>query len=180
MDEPKMVPESDLIALKESHARETEELTTKHATALEAAGAEHVEKVKTSESKAKTAEEELTRLRATVTTFEEASKNHASTAQERDELKGKVTIAEKALKEAEDGLRGQYADQLTAGYSIPESALKDKTVAELKTILDTLKQTRSPNSRDYTAGGGSGGDPPKTTGREKIAAGLDGGELRRM
>lgn len=180
MDDPEMVPKSDLIALKESGAKALEELTKSHATALESAGTEHVEKVRTSESKAKTAEEETTRLRATVTTLEEASKNHASTATERDELQGKVTAAEKELKDANEGLRGQYADQLTAGYGIPESALKDKTVADLKTILDTLKQSRSPNSRDYTADGGSGGDSPKTTGREKIASGLEGGELRRM
>ncbi len=180
MTDPVMVPESDLIALKESNAKATEELTKSHATALEAAGAGHVEKVKASESKARTAEEETTRLRATVTTLEEASKSHASTATERDELKGKVTEAEKSLKTAEEGLRGQYADQLTAGYGIPESALKDKTVADQKTILDTLKQTRSPNSHDYTAGGGSGSEPPKTTGREKITAGLEGDELRRI
>lgn len=179
MDDPKMVPETDLIAVKEGHAKEVEELKAGHVTELATAGTESGEKLKASESKAKTSEEEATRLRATVSQLEESGKTHASTVEERDGLKTEVETGKKALKEATDGLRQNYIDQLTAGYGIPDSALKDKSVTELRSTLDILKVSRSPNSRDYTAGGGTGDSKPQT-GREKIAAGLEGGEIRRM
>ncbi len=180
MDDPKMVPESDLIALKESHTKEVEELKTGHATELETAGTEHGTKSAALESKAKTAEGELTRLRADNSRLEEAGKTHASTAEERDGLKTEIEASKKTLKAAEENLRLNLADQLTAGYRIPESALKDKTSDELGGILDVLKKAKSPNSNDYTPGGGSGGTSPKQTGREKIGAGLEADELRRM
>jgi len=179
MDEPKMVPETDLIALKESHGKTIEELKAGHVTELATAGTESGDKLKTSESKAKTSEEEATRLRATVSQLEESGKTHASTVEERDGLKVEAETNKKALKEATDGLKQNYMDQLTAGYGIPDSALKDKSVTELKSTLEILKVSRSPNSRDFTTGGGSGGEPPKT-GREKISAGLEGGDLHRQ
>jgi chromosome segregation ATPase len=179
MDDPKMVPESDLIALKESHATAIKDLETGHTSATETATAEHDEKSKVLESEVKTARGELDRLRADNSRLEEAGKTHASTTEERNGLKEEIEAGKKTLKEAEDGLRSNLADQLTAGYGIPESALKDKTAAELGQIFDVLKKAKSPNSNQYTTGGGSGGEPPKS-GRDKIKAGLEGDELRRM
>lgn len=179
MTDPVMVPESDLIALKESHGKEIEGLKTGHVNELATAGEEHGKKYSTLESKSRTSDEELTRLRAANTQLEESGKTHASTVEERDKLKTENTAAKAAQKEAEDGLKQNVIDQLTAGYGIPDSALKDKSVGELKSTLEILRQSRSPNSRDYTTGGGSDGEPPKT-GRDKIKAGIEAGDIRRM
>ena len=178
MEDPKMVPESDLIALKESHSTEIETLKTGHATELSTAGTEHGEKSKALESEVKTARDELTRLRADNSRLEEAGKTHASTVEERDGLKTEIEAGKKTLKDAEENLRVNLADSLTSGYGIPESAIKGKTSGELRQVLDVLKTARKPSSNDYIAGGGSGGDPP-STGREKIRSGLEGGDLRR-
>ena len=180
MTEPKMVPETNLIALKESHAKTVEDLKTTHATELSTAGTEHGEKSAAFESKAKTTEGELTRLRADNSRLEEAGKTHASTVEERDGLKTEITESKRTLATAEEGLRTNLADQLTAGYGIPESAVKDKTSTELKQVLEILKAAKKPNSNNYTSGGGSGGSESQQTGREKIVAGIEGNELRRM
>jgi chromosome segregation ATPase len=188
MADPKMVPETDLIALKESHAGEMEAVKREHSTALttaeatqatvlETAKGEHGKETAGLQSQVNTSQEELSRLRATVAQLEEGSKNHTATAEQVKGLQGDIKTANANLKIAEDGLAGNLRAQLTGEFKIPEKALEAKTPAELKLILDTLAATRVPGSNSYTAGGGSGGSTP-TKPAEKIKAGLAAGDLQ--
>ena len=190
MVDPKMVPESDLIALKESHATEITGLKESHATALttaEETGATALETLKGElgkettglHSQVTTAQEELSRSRATVTQLEEAGKTNTATTEKLTEAQGELKTANANLKIAEEGLATNLRTQLTGEFHIPEKALEGKTPAELNLILGTLAATRTPGSNSYTAGGGSGGSQPQTA-RQKIAAGLEGGDLKPM
>lgn len=179
-EDPKQVPESDLIALKEGHAKEIGELTSTHEATVETIKGEHGTAVDELNSKATTANEELSRLRAANTQLEEATKNHASTAGDMEKLKGELRGAQKASKDALEGLAATYSEQLQAEpFSIPEAALKDKSVDQLRDLREILLATRSPNSKDYTAGGG-GGETRKMKPREMIAKGLEAGELSKQ
>lgn len=190
MADPKMVPESDLIALKESHATEITGLKESHATALTTAEESHATVLETAntdhgkettglQSQVSTAQEELSRLRATNVQLEEAGKTNTATSEEVTKLTGEIKTANANLKKAEDGLATNLRTQLTGEFHIPEKALEGKTPAELNLILDTLAATRTPGSNNYTAGGGSGGSTPQTA-RQKIEAGLKGGDLKPM
>ncbi len=179
-DDPKMVPEKDLIAVKESHTKEIETLTTTHTSELETAKGEHGSAVDVLNSKIVTASEELSRLRATNTQLEEVGKNHTSTVEELTEAKSQLKEAQAASKGALDSLASTYRVQLMAEpFGIPEAALEGKTIDQLQTIRDALLATRSVNSKNYTIGGG-GGDTKKIKPREMIAEGIKAGELSKQ
>ena len=176
----KQVPESDLIALKESHTKEIGELTTSHESALETIKGEHGTAVTELNSKARTANEELSRLRAANTQLEEATKGHASTAEDMETLKSELKESKKSSDSAMESLAATYREQLQAEpFGIPEDVLKDKTVAQLRDLREILLATRSPNSNNYTASGG-GGSTQKMKPREMIAKGLEAGELSKQ
>ncbi len=179
MDEPKMVPESDLVALKESHKSELEKVGTEHASAIDILKGEHSTASAGVQSQLNTATTELSRVRAAAAQLEEAGKNHATTVEEMTGLKAELKTAQDNLKGANENLAVNLRDGLKEEYGIQDGALEGKTVAELTVISDALKTTRGPDSKKYTSGGGSGGGSTQQTGREKIAAGLEGGELRR-
>ena len=176
-DDPKMVPESDLIAVKEGHTKEIETLATTHSSELETVKGEHGSAVDVLNSKIVTANEELSRLRATNTQLKEVGEGHTSTVEELTEAKSQLKEAQTASKSALDSLSSTYRDQLMAEpFGIPEKALEGKTIDQLQTIREALLATRSANSKNYTIGGG-GDDTKKMKPREMIAEGLKAGEL---
>lgn len=180
MADPVMIPESDLIAVKESHTKELGELAVTHKSDIETMKGEHGTAIEELSSKATTANEELSRLRAANTQLEEAGRNHASSTEELGKLKGELKEAQKSSKGAQDSLVATYRDQLMAEpFSIPEKALEGKSIDQLQTIREALLATRSPNSSNYTAGGG-GGDTQKVKPRDMIKKGLEAGELTRQ
>lgn len=177
MTDPKMVPESDLIALKESHTRVLGDLRTEHAGEITKLTGEHTSTAEGLQSQLKTGTEELSRQRATIAELEEKGTNHTSTAEELKGAKGELKTAKDSLKALQDNVSGDLRTRLTGEFKIPETALEGKSLAELTTISDALSATRKPESSQYTAGGGSGGEPAKT-GREKVKQGLEAGDLR--
>lgn len=189
MTDPKMVPESDLIALKESHAGEITKLTETHEgavtklteghdSALASLKTEHTGKADGLQSQVTTATEELSRLRAEKTQLEEANKNGTATVEELKGIKVELKTAQDALTVAQEAQRTDLRTQLMGdAFKIQEKALEGKTVAELTLIRDALVGSRSPNSQQYTGGGGSG-EPPATTGRMKVRQGLAAGDLK--
>ncbi len=177
MPDDKMVPESDLIALKEGQTKALGDLRTEHAGEITKLTEGHTSDAEGLKSQVKTGQDELTRVRATVAELEEKGTNHTSTA---DDLKGtkvELKTARDSLKSLQDTVSKGLQERLIGEFKIPDKALEGKTLDQLTTIMDALAATRSPNSSQYTAGGGSGGEPAKT-GREKIKQGLEAGDLK--
>ncbi len=179
MADPKMVPESDLIALKESHSAALAKATETHESALETLKTEHTGFSGGLQSQIRTAQEELSRLRAANAQLEDAQTNHSSTAEELTGLKVELETAKKGLRAATETLETNIRGQLTGEFNIPEKALEGKNVEQLSVIREALLAVRSPDSRKFTAGGGTGGEPPRSP-RQKIQAGLEGGDLQSM
>ena len=181
MADPKMVPESDLIAakesLKESHAGEISKLTETHEAAITDLNKEHTGLSDGLQSQLRTATEDASRLRATNTQLEEANKNGTATAEELKGLKNQLKVAEDTLSTTMETVAKDLRSGLIDEFKIQEKALEGKTVAELTVIKDALATTRGPDSRQFTGGGGSGGTPVKT-GRALIREGLDAGNLK--
>lgn len=175
--DPKMVPESDLIALKTSQGKVLEDLRTEHAGEITKLTGEHTSTAEGLQSQVKTGAEELSRVRATIAELEEKGTNHTSTAEELKGAKVELKTAKDSLKALQGTVSGDLQTRLTGEFKIPEKALEGKTLDQLTTIMDALAATRSPNSKQYTAGGGSGGEPAKT-GRERVKQGLEAGDLK--
>lgn len=178
MADPKMVPESDLIALKESQTKALGDLKTEHTSAITSLGEEHTSKVTGLETQIKTSSEDLQRTRATVTDLEEKGKTHETTTGELATAKKDLKSSQDALKAAQETLATDLRATLIGQYKIAEKALEGKTVTELTTIKDALAGSSGPKSKDYTAGGGGGGTGDKTTGKQKIQQGLEAGNLK--
>lgn len=177
MTDDKMVPEKDLIALKESHGKALDSLRTDHAVEITKLTGEHTSTAEGLQSQIKTGSEDASRLRATIAELEEKGTNHTSTAEELKGAKGELKTAQGSLRTLQDTVAGDLRTLLTGEFKIPEEALKEKTLSELTVIKDALAATRKPESKQYTAGGGSGGDPA-TTGRSKVKQGLEAGDLK--
>ncbi len=177
MTDTEMVPKSDLIALKESQTKVLEALRTEHAGEVTKLTGEHTSTAEGLTSQVKTSTEELSRLRANIAELEEKGTNHTSTAEELKGAKGELKTAKDSLKVLQDTVSKDLQARLTGEFKIPDKALEGKTLDQLTTIMDALAATRSPNSSQYTAGGGSGGEPAKT-GREKVKQGLESGDLK--
>ena len=177
MADPKMVPESDLIALKASHKTALEEIGTTHTGEITTLTEEHTGKVAGFQSQIKTGQDELSRQRATIGELEDRVNGNTSSADDIKALKVELKSATDSLKSSQETLATDLRTRLTGDFKIPEKALEGKTVSELTVIRDALAATRTPESKNYTAGGGSGVDPP-TKPRDKIKQGLEAGDLK--
>ena len=177
MTDDKMVPEKDLIALKEGQVKVLADLRTEYAGEITKLAGEHTSTSEGLQSQIKTGTEEASRLRATVAELEEKGTNHTSTAEELKGAKGELKTAKDSLKALQGNVSDGLRTRLTGEFKIPETALEGKTLDQLEVIMEALAATRSPQSSQYTAGGGSGGEPAKT-GRDKIKQGLAAGDLR--
>ncbi len=178
MTDPKMVPESDLIALKEGHKTALDDLGKTHAGEITKLGEEHTSTVEGLNTQVRTGTEDASRLRATVTELEEKVTNSNATGEEIKAVKVQLETAQASLKEAQETLATDLRSRLTGEFQIKGEALEGKTVSELTVIRDALSASRGPNAKDYVGSGGGGGGGEKTTGREKIHEGLEAGELK--
>ena len=177
MTDDKMVPEKDLIALKESQTPALETLRTEHSGEITKLTEEHTSAVDGFQSQINTGTTDASRLRATIAELEERVNGSASTADKVKGLQAELKTANEGLKSSQDALASDLRTRLTEDFEIPEEALKDKPVSDLITIRDALASTKKPRSNQYTTGGGAGGEPP-TKPREKIRQGLEGGDLK--
>ncbi len=178
--DPKMVPESDLIALKESNKTALEELKTGHASEITELGNTHTSTIEGLNTQIRTGSEDGSRLRATITELEEKVSNGSATGDELTKVKGELKTASASLKEAQETLAGDIRTRLIGDFQINEKALEGKTVSELTVIKDALAASGKPKSGSYVGSGGSGGggDDKKTTGADKVREGLEAGDLR--
>ena len=157
-DSPRMVPESDLIAVKQRYESRLE----------------------TTEAELRTSRTETARLQASVTTLTESANKHATTAQELDKARADLTEAQKATGTITGRLVDLRREQIKilAPKLTDEALQKWATVEQLDLALEAIKSSGgpAPGSGQYTTGGGSDTTPP-ASGRAKIRAGLEAGEL---
>lgn len=178
MTDPKMVPESDLIALKESHKTALADLGTTHTGEISKLGEEHTSTLEGLQGQVKVGTDELVRVRATIKDLEEKGSTHTATSEELKAAKDELKTSKASLKTLQETVATDMRTGLIEGYGVKEEALKDKSVAELTVIKEALSSTGGTKSKQYTSAGGGGGGGEKTSGREKVKAGLEAGDLK--
>ncbi len=157
-DSPRMVPESDLIAVKQGYES----------------------RLATTEAELRTSRTEAARLQASVTTLTESARQHATTAQELDKARADLTEAQKATGTITGRLVDLRREQIKvlAPKLTDEALQKWATVEQLDLALEAIKSSGGPasGSSQYTTGGGGDASPPMS-GKAKVRVGLEAGEL---
>lgn len=155
---PKLVPESDLIAVKTGKQKEIDELTARLAEANQKADSHYSNLLASQAAKDKIAAE-----------LEEAKK-------EKEQLGQSKTLAEKnekRVKELEKQLLDVSTQRLIQVYKIPEDKLKGKTLADLSAIEEALKLVGRESSRFDSTGAGVSGIEGKVSAMQKLRSGFD-------
>jgi len=138
VEQPKMVPESDLMAVKASHAKEVESLKNE----INA----HRQK----------ADEHYQALLKAKVDLEQATSRVGELEKEVNELREIKSLKEQSdarAKELEGQLLDTYRKQLSSTYGIAEDKLQGKSLGDLKAIEEALKLTgRTAGRYDVTAG----------------------------
>ena len=157
LEERKMIPASDLIALKHKYEREKEELEKqlgeikqKADTSYEASLQEQV----TSEKQAA----ELARLNGELEQLREGDA-------QREELGKKVTYLETQLLNT-------TKQALSSDYGIDMTKLEGKTLADLKILEEAVQLVGARASKSYDTGSSAGTSAESLTSKQKIKQGL--------
>jgi superfamily II RNA helicase len=162
---PKMVPESDLLAVKASLSKEVE--SAKQAAADAIAKLDEATKSVTTERAAREAvEKELVDIKEKVA-------NHEATRSELEEVK-------KKLQDIETREVTAIQEQLKSA-GIPEDEIKGKSRNELELMSKVLGYTKtssgSGSGKGFDVRGGGGAGAVNLSPRDMIRAGIEGGEL---
>lgn len=155
---PKMVPESDLLAVKARLDKETTEWSEKLASALQSADSHHSKLLAEQAAKEKLAAE-LEELKS-----------------EAEKLRGLSPLKEqleKELAEVHKQLLGASLKRIAQVYKVPEDKLLGKTLAELNLMEETLKLVGRDTGRFDTGATATGVGAAPLTAREKLQAGFE-------
>ena len=165
---PKMVPETDLLAVKGQVETAKAQVTELEAKIVGLTGqvAEH--------------QTAAARLQAEVNTLNPLKDSVATAEAKVAEERTKAEAASESLKELNSQLLDLQKERLTRVHNIPAERLEGKTLAELQSISSTLELV-SPggqgDGRRNFDGGGPGGNTAPKGGYNKIRSGLDSGDL---
>lgn len=145
----KMVPESDVIAVKEGAKRELEGVRTAHTAEMNIAKTD----LSTTQNKLYLAEAHVTELEGKLT-------EHTNTAEEVARIKGELETAQGAVKGLEDKALEYRRSILVSTYGIPADTVNEKTMAQLDSYEEALKAVKvATGVGNYAIGGGGGGAP---------------------
>jgi len=154
--EPKLVPESDLMALKAKLEKETGELQSQLEQAKNLADTHYANLLK-----------EQAQAEAIRAELSEAKK-------ELEELRGLKSLKEQAeakVAELENKLLDVERQRLIQVYKLPEEKLQGKTLAELKAIEEAIQLVGMRTSSRYATG--VGGEAAPLSAFDKIKQGLE-------
>lgn len=154
----KMVPERDLLAVKAARDRDVAALQAKLDDAVRS-GNSSLARIQELEAQANLVPDLQTQLEA-------ANSQVAATEESRRGLEGRLlgTVRDSLLK-----------------LGVPEDRLADKTLDQLELIQQTVGGLDlGAASGRFDRGGGGNGSPLPATGRGKILAGIEAGELQRV
>jgi len=146
---PKMVPESDLVAVKKGAEKKEAELLSQIAEANRIKDEKHNLYLQTLAAK-----EQL----------EEQAKEGATLKDKVAELEGTLNATESSRKQLEEELLGIKRTSLAKSYNVSEESLKDKSASELKNLEDALSLVGNSNKKPANFDQGPGGISPPSTG----------------
>jgi hypothetical protein len=164
--EAKMVPESDLMAVKANLTQTVDDLGKVRAEVQRLTGL------------AQTHQEDATTAKARVAQLSPLETQIADSEKSLGAEKARADAAESALSKSQTDLLDLRKNHLTDQFGIEAAELEGKTLAELATYAEALAliPAGSNNGRSRFDGGGSGVQGEALTGRQSIVAGLDAGE----
>jgi ABC-type uncharacterized transport system permease subunit len=147
-DGKKYIPESDLIALKNSHEKNLSEAQNAHNTSIDGV------RVQLS-----TAQQEIARRDAKIKELEEASKSGAISAEEKAKYESELSAAKSSVEQLTNTALEYRRSLMAAKYpSIKPEQLKDKTSVQLDALEEALQAVGAARGAgNYAIGGGSGG-----------------------
>ena len=165
-DKPKMVPESDLLAVKNSLG---EKLTKAEQAAATAIADAEAAKASLSE-----AQQSKYQLEARVTELETQVKDGTSSKEELERVKGDLTNANKSVEGLTTKVLESRRRELVATFSLNPEVVKDKTLEQLDSFEEALKAVAAAKGiGNFAVGGVTGGGQAPTTGRQKMQAGFE-------
>lgn len=153
----KMVPESDLIAVKKSLEGKVGELEGKLSEAQRVAS-EHYQNLVSERASGEDAKVQLRNLQESVRVL--------------DDLKTQLDASRTAGEEAINKLLDYRKSTLMTTYNVPKTTLDGKNQHELDVLEEALQLSGARRGSGIDTGGGGGSSSTRTS-REKILAGLD-------
>ena len=145
----KMVPESDVMAVKEGARKELEGTKTAHTAEMNIAKGE----MSTAQNKLYAAEARVTELEGKLT-------ETTNSAEELAKVKGDLVTAQGAVKGLEDKALEYRRRDLVTTYGIPADTVNEKTIAQLDSYEEALKAVHTAKGvGNYAIGSGGGGAP---------------------
>jgi hypothetical protein len=142
---PKMVPESDLLAVKVGLTKQIDDVKEASANAINEA-----------KTVADTHYQNLLREKTAREQLENQVKELTPHKERADKLQADVTAISDANKGMETKLRELRIDLISTRYGVAPDSIKEKTLAELTTLEEALKITGGGGKRTYDTGVGSG------------------------
>ena len=157
----KMVPESDLIAVKKSLEDKVGKLETTVAEAQRIAS-EHYQNLVSERASGEAARTQLQTLQESVQVLED--------------LKTQLAASRQAGEDAVKRLLDLRKDTIMTSYNVPKTVLDGKNQHELDVLEEALKLSGAKKGSGIDTGGGVGASSTKTS-RDKILSGL--GSMRK-
>ena len=169
---PKMVPESDLLAVKANLTQTITDLSTARGEIV--TNKSEIDRLM---GLAQTHQSDATTAKARVEELSPLETQIANSEKSLGAEKARADAAESALSEAQKGLLDLHKRNLTDKYGVEEGKLEGKTLSELATYEEALALIpANGNGRARFDGGGGGGGSEAISARQQIAAGLSNGE----
>lgn len=148
----KMIPERDLIAVKEGAKKELKDVRTAHKAELDSASTNLSE-----------TQQKLLQAEASVEKLEETAKQSSGSAEELEKVKTELVTAQKRSEELGTKALEYRRSIIVATYSIPADTIKDKTAEELDQFESALKAVSAAKGvGNYAVGGGGGASAPES------------------
>ena len=166
---PKMVPESDLMAIKANLTQTVTDLTTARG---------EIQTQKTENERltglASTHQADATTAKARVAELTPLETQIADSVTKLGAEKARADAAESALSESQKGLLDLRKRNLTEKYGVETEKLEGKTLSELATYEEALALVPANGSgrARFDGGGGGGGGGEKLSARQQLAQGL--------
>ena len=153
-DTRKMIPESDLMAVKRAAESKEKEFSTQ----IETLQSQLVEANRIKEEK----HNSLIQAQASHSQLEEKLKDYEAAKSKSEELQTKLTTIEASVSGLNTKLLDQKKQLLTTQYQIGTEALEGKTVEQLDLLEEALKLVGKPAKQTTTVdlGGGGAAVPP--------------------
>lgn len=148
----KMIPERDLIAVKEGAKKELKDLKTAHKAELDSANTGLSE-----------IQQKLLQAEASVEKLGEAATQSSGSAEELEKVKTELVTAQKRSEELGNKALEYRRSIVVATYGIPADTIKDKTTEELDQFESALKAVSAAKGvGNYAVGGGGGASAPES------------------